>query len=100
MTIGYIGDTGAGGVDCGTNPCTLLDSIWAGWGSDQCLPYLACMNPNDPRIVGMVGSAAAGIGQDVAIGVGATASGLASNTSLGGWAVLALAVGAVLFLRK
>jgi hypothetical protein len=100
MTIGSIGDTGAGGVECGENPCGVLDSIWAGWGHDECLSYLACMNPNDPRVVGLVGSAAAGIGQDVAIGVGATASGLAGNTSIGGWAVLALAVGAVFLLRK
>lgn len=100
MTIGHIGDTVAGGAECGANPCTFLDSIYAGWGSEECLPYLACMNPNDPRVVGLVGAAASGIGQDVAIGVGATASGLAGNTSLGGWAVLALAVGAVFFLRK
>jgi hypothetical protein len=58
------------------------------------------MNPSDPRVVGLVGSAAAGLGTDVAIGVGSTASGLASNTSLGGWAVLALAIGAVFLLRK
>ncbi len=100
MTIGSIGDTGASGVECGANPCTFLDSVYAGWGSDQCLPYLACMNPNDPRVVGLVGSAAAGIGQDVAIGVGATASGLASNTSLGGFTVLALAIGAIFLFRK
>jgi hypothetical protein len=99
MTIGYIGDTGAGGVECGENPCSFLDSIYAGWGTDECLPYLACMNPSDPRVVGFVGSAAAGLGQDVAIGVGATASGLAGSMSIGGWIVLA-ALGAVFLLRR
>lgn len=86
MTIGSIGDTGAGGADCGANPCTFLDSIYAGWGSDQCVPYLACMNPNDPRVIGAVGAAATGLATDVGLAAGTGVQSLTS--SMGGLVVL------------
>lgn len=77
MRLEGIGDTGAGGQDCGANPCTFLDSIYAGWGSPSCLPYLACMNPNDPRVVGALQSVTTSVAADVG-----TAAGTIVNTAI------------------
>ena len=90
MTIGSIGDTGAGGVECGPNPCTFLDSIYAGWGSPDCVPYLACMNPYDPRVIGAAGAAAHGLAVDAGAAVAGGANELASGLNLSGLMLLGL----------
>jgi hypothetical protein len=91
MTISGMGDTGASGADCGTNPCTFLDSIYAGWGSPACLPYLTCMDPYDPRVIGAVGAATHGIATDVGAAAAGGANALAGGLNLSGFMLIALA---------
>lgn len=104
MRITGLGDTGAGGQDCGANPCTWLDAIYAGWGSSECLPYLACMNPNDPRVVGalqsVTTSVATDIGAGVGAGVGAAASNLGTSTNIPGYLILAAVLVGIAVLKK
>jgi len=100
MNIGGLGDTGSNGQDCGTNPCTFLDSIYAGWGSDQCVPYLQCMNPYDARVIGALGAGAHGVAVDVGSAVAGGANALGQGLDFSGIALAAAAIGIVLFLKK
>lgn len=84
---------GALSADCGVNPCTWLDEIWA---SDTCKTYMQCSDPTSVIATGsIVTSALAQTGAAVGQGVASGTTGFFSSQTPLSIAVLALGALAV-----
>ena len=61
---------------CGDNPCTWWDNVWA---RDPCLAYLGCADPNNPLYVGATAGLPAAVGVSVGQEISNSAMGVAQG---------------------